>query len=294
VSKPDPNSIDIRFSIRIPAGIAAHVAPAAQRPSWIRPMIFAAPTYDFNPGDPKQVRTVSDSALGFICTKVTFSAAVSNVAARVYVDTDILLGGAQDPPPGKHTNGATTDNMVWYFDDAHGTALPEANHSPGAVPVNMLVVWWQPDTTSTDYAHDTRNFRGQTGTSGYCGTGSGSGPGAIFVAAGAATFPAVWCVEMSGFTGPEAAFNNSFTLRSHRAAAAQVWENQADGETSPRLELHHAPHAQEWTLHVRLGGHRFTSHARSHSAFGPLFFPAGAAAGGAAAAGGPRIIAFPL
>jgi hypothetical protein len=241
------------------------------------------------------VRPVTTSALAFLCAQATFSTAVFAVKGKVYVD---LNPPPNQPPNGTSGQNPSGDQITWVWNDSLGNALPGVNStSSPPFPNNLFAVWMMETSTSDWELAKSVTFSAQTGGTGPCGTpgsGSGSSSGSVPHPIGVTgTFPALWCVEISGFTGPRARLNNTYALRSNRAAAVPTWETQGDGESSPRLELRLLPQRHEWTLTVKLGNVGFTSQAFSHSVFGPLFFSIAPGTVRGASQDQPRIFASP-
>jgi hypothetical protein len=300
VSERD-NHIKISFKVEIPVGVAVQVQPEGSSDGHppLHPQMADTDLRSIDPdaGVTKSVRPSSQSALGTICARVVFNLTPDDVRARVYPEDSPTIPSS---PPSSATQGVkdATDStgMTWVWNDAKtaphpGCAIPRTDHLPATaatLPTSTFVVWYKKPSATTWSMLTPRQFQGKTGTSGFCGTGSGSGT----MTPAVSTHPAVWSVEMKGFHGPEAAFNNSWTLRRTSEERALAWVNQGDAEHSPRLELVHRPEEHEWELTARLGKHGFRAGAYSHSRFGPLRFHPAKAEG--AREGLPEVVATPM
>lgn len=265
MSSSNPNVVSIRLEVQVPVGagpVLTHLEPCPKLDVFFNRSVPAA-------GDTVPVKPSGTSGLGSICATVGYSTAQIAVKALVY-PAALYPSGPNPPLPSSAVLGTpSAGDTVWSWTDSN--MVPGADHStvsPGAK--NYLCVWR--DQGGGNFVFDgSVFFYGLTGTSGPCGSGSGS-RGSV-VAMQGHLYPVFWYAEATGFTAePLAGFNALWGLRQDTRSARPTWDNRGDGKKAVRVQLTESAN-RGWELSFAHGSiHiRYTAPA-SGGAFGPIKF----------------------
>jgi hypothetical protein len=269
-----PNRFNIRFNnINIYCG-STHGSQKEPPESSASPSGIFDPLFDLSSpaaNDSRAVQPGTASALGSICASVQYNSRTIPDAVSALVYPALLFPDSpSDAVPGRAVAGVSTSAGVWVWDNNHGNLVPGADVAAGGAP-NYLAVWRI--DSGVPHFDGSVNFLGVPGTTGSCGTGSGSGSEGYLAVKGK-LFPAVWCAVITGFCGlPLAAFNAHWALRRLHVALDPSWENGGDGLHSAKVRLSiDQPHG--WNLSLTLGQVQVVYTLPFHGdTFGPLRFP---------------------
>jgi hypothetical protein len=159
-----------------------------------------------------------------------------------------VVGPATWVPPTDPTGlNPTPMNGVWNSSPARwewtfGNEIPGASFSASGNVANVLAFYVQKTSTDPFVLDSTVNFSTTASATDPCFPGSGSHLGMIGIAQPTAgTYPAVWLVAGGGFSVPPLVlFNATWALRPV-TATHPTWDNAADGQTAPRVQLKLCP-----------------------------------------------------
>jgi hypothetical protein len=271
MSQPDRSTITINCkNVNIYFGTQA----AAQQTLQLRTDALFSPVIPM-PGATLPVRPSTTSALGTICAQVTYDGSTLPLSVQAWVyPLEYFPADPPASPPTQAVTGICTtrgSTAIWSWNSSN--PVPGANYSSGGNQ-NKLAIWRQ-DSTSWSFDGSVL-FTGLPGTTGPCGSGSGSGSSTRQNAwSPRKSYPKMWNASIRGFKGTIlASFNANWALRLVPKTAVPTWDNGGDegGNIKVALTL---DEQRGWTLTLSVQEIRITYMLpfKDH-AFGPLRFPA--------------------